>query len=200
MIKLGHEHPYYFPVFSSIPVAFTVCLCSFCDIFDLLSQSVSDNLNWIVLSQSQSYWSVDTETHQPPSPQCRSAPSTTCCLCLSSWLPLWAFISKYFSSSLDKDTHTHTHTQTLRHLHQISEHLSSEKRTLFSVGLDLRWRLNTKIIRWDTKKMHFWLATGSFSANRNVMFYFTLCYWYCGAACLWEMYCISSLECNVPFF
>lgn len=40
MIKLGQEHPYYFPVFSSIPVAFTVCLCSFCDIFDLLSQSV----------------------------------------------------------------------------------------------------------------------------------------------------------------
>ncbi|KAI4826209.1 hypothetical protein KUCAC02_021850 [Chaenocephalus aceratus] len=38
----------------------------------------------------------------------RSAPSTTCCLCLSSWLPLWAFISKYFSSSLDKDTHTQT--------------------------------------------------------------------------------------------
>ncbi|KAJ4938627.1 hypothetical protein JOQ06_003237 [Pogonophryne albipinna] len=38
----------------------------------------------------------------------RSAPSTTCCLCLSSWLPLWAFISKYFSSSLDKDTRTQT--------------------------------------------------------------------------------------------
>lgn len=48
----------------------TLFVSSFCldYIFHLLSLSASDNLKWIVLSQSHTYWSIVTKTSLPPSP------------------------------------------------------------------------------------------------------------------------------------